>query len=111
MNAKSVCPDAYSFAFDDATSTFIVPAGGGWEVVFCPAGRSTDILATFGDILSQVASGHGGDANVLARASNVSYIQSKDRANPRHAGGVVVKAEMWLVLGIVLVQVLVMVSL
>ncbi|KAF4629272.1 hypothetical protein G7Y89_g8876 [Cudoniella acicularis] len=45
--AKAVCPDAYSYAFDDDTSTFIIPTGGGWEVVFCPAGRSTNILATF----------------------------------------------------------------
>jgi hypothetical protein len=45
--AKTVCPDAYSFAFDDQTSTFIIPSGGGWEVTFCPEGRSTNILATF----------------------------------------------------------------
>ncbi|RDA95415.1 hypothetical protein CP533_5382 [Ophiocordyceps camponoti-saundersi (nom. inval.)] len=43
-SVKAVCPDAYSFAFDDQQSTFIVPKGGGWEVVMCPAGRSTDIL-------------------------------------------------------------------
>jgi hypothetical protein len=110
-NAKSVCPDAYSFAFDDQTSTFIIPAGGGWEVVFCPAGRSTDILATFGDIMSQVASGNGGDADVLARASNVSYIQSKDRADTLHSGSVTVRVGLWVVLGVVLVQVLVMVAL
>lgn len=45
--AKRVCPDAYSFAFDDRASTFVVPAleeAGGWEVRFCPGGRSTDIL-------------------------------------------------------------------
>ncbi|KAF2861354.1 Osmotin, thaumatin-like protein, partial [Piedraia hortae CBS 480.64] len=42
--AKTVCPDAYSFAFDDTTSTFITPAGGGYEVRFCPGGFSTDIL-------------------------------------------------------------------
>jgi hypothetical protein len=42
-----VCPDAYSYAYDDATSTFAVPSGGGWEVTFCPPGRSTNILKTF----------------------------------------------------------------
>ncbi|KAI9833971.1 MAG: hypothetical protein M1826_005876 [Phylliscum demangeonii] len=47
-NAKAVCPDAYSFAYDDQTSTFIVPSGAGFEVVFCPAGRSTNILKTLG---------------------------------------------------------------
>ncbi|KAK7525896.1 uncharacterized protein IWZ02DRAFT_474219 [Phyllosticta citriasiana] len=34
--AKKVCPDAYSYAFDDQTSTFIIPSGAGFEVVFCP---------------------------------------------------------------------------
>ncbi|KAL8939798.1 MAG: hypothetical protein Q9211_002585 [Gyalolechia sp. 1 TL-2023] len=42
--SKKVCPDAYSFAFDDQTSTFIIPSGPGFEVVFCPPGRSSTIL-------------------------------------------------------------------
>ena len=33
-------------AYDDQTSTFVIPAGGGFEVVFCPPGRSTNILTT-----------------------------------------------------------------
>jgi hypothetical protein len=77
QSAKAVCPDAYSFAFDDQTSTFIIPAGGGWEVVFCPPGRSTNILATFGPQLSAVAAGGGNVSNqVLATVSNVTYIQT-----------------------------------
>lgn len=44
--AKSVCPDAYSFAQDDQKSTFIVPMGGQFEVIFCPGGRSTNIIAS-----------------------------------------------------------------
>ncbi|OIW30866.1 Osmotin, thaumatin-like protein [Coniochaeta ligniaria NRRL 30616] len=84
--AKSVCPDAYSFAFDDQTSTFIIPAGGGWEVVFCPAGRSTDILATFGSQLSSVASGGGTVAKAVDDAArNVTFIMT-------HGSGA---AEMW----------------
>ncbi|KAI1820476.1 thaumatin family protein [Xylaria intraflava] len=55
--AKIVCPDAYSYAFDDRTSTFIIPSGGGWEVVFCPKGRSTNIIALFSDQLHIIASG------------------------------------------------------
>ncbi|KAI0118339.1 thaumatin family protein [Nemania sp. FL0031] len=55
--AKIVCPDAYSYAFDDAKSTFIIPIGGGWEIVFCPEGRSTNILATFADELHNIANG------------------------------------------------------
>ena len=44
--AKNVCPDAYSYAYDDQDSTFIIPKGPGFSVVFCPGGRSTEILAT-----------------------------------------------------------------
>ncbi|XXH05917.1 Palmitoyltransferase pfa5 [Hypoxylon texense] len=77
-NAKAVCPDAYSYAFDDQTSTFVIPSGGGWEVVFCPAGRSTNILATFTDELHQIAAGGQLSKEALAaKVMNVSYIESK----------------------------------
>ncbi|PUZ59081.1 hypothetical protein GQ55_4G012400 [Panicum hallii var. hallii] len=34
---KAACPAAYSYAYDDATSTFTcAAAGGGYDVVFCP---------------------------------------------------------------------------
>ncbi|KAK4153095.1 Hsp70-like protein [Chaetomidium leptoderma] len=57
--AKRVCPDAYSYAYNDGASTFVVPSGGGWEVRFCPGGRSTDILGTFGDEVATVGAGRG----------------------------------------------------
>jgi len=44
--AKGVCPDAYSYAYDDQTSTFITPTGAGFQVIFCPGGRSTNIIAS-----------------------------------------------------------------
>jgi len=44
--AKTVCPDAYSYAYDDQTSTFITPTGAGFQVIFCPGGRSTNIIAS-----------------------------------------------------------------
>lgn len=37
---KGVCPDAYSFAYDDL-STFMLPSGLGFEVIFCPDGKSS----------------------------------------------------------------------
>ncbi|KAL6873929.1 hypothetical protein ACP4OV_014011 [Aristida adscensionis] len=38
---KAACPRAYSYAYDDATSTFTcAAAGGGYDVVFCPATSS-----------------------------------------------------------------------
>ncbi|EMC92171.1 hypothetical protein BAUCODRAFT_38201 [Baudoinia panamericana UAMH 10762] len=57
--AKGVCPDAYSYAFDDQTSTFIVPAGGGFQVVFCPGGRSTNIIASKGSTAIEHGSSNG----------------------------------------------------
>lgn len=69
-----MCPDAYSFAFDDRASTFVVPAltasdaaagggggGVGWEVRFCPGGRSTDILG----VMTGSASVEGGVGGVV----------------------------------------------
>lgn len=58
--AKRVCPDAYSYAYDDGSSTFAVPTGTGFEVVFCPGGRSTLIQKTLG----KVSAANGLIANV-----------------------------------------------
>lgn len=57
--AKNVCPDAYSYAYDDETSTFINPSGGGYQVIFCPGGRSTNIIASKGSTAIQ----HSGSSN------------------------------------------------
>jgi hypothetical protein len=82
QNAKAVCPDAYSYAYDDSTSTFIIPSGGGWEVVFCPEGRSTNILATYGTQLSALAASGNVTEDMKSLAMNVSYIDS----TPGHSG-------------------------
>ena len=51
-------------AFDDATSTFIIPSGAGFEVIFCPGGRSTNILEIYTEKLHQIAeSGHVSGGN------------------------------------------------
>ncbi|KAK5166619.1 uncharacterized protein LTR77_008162 [Saxophila tyrrhenica] len=42
--AKSVCPDAYSYAYDDQDSTFIIPEGAGFQVIFCPGRAGVDSL-------------------------------------------------------------------
>ncbi|KAH8811430.1 thaumatin family protein [Xylogone sp. PMI_703] len=83
--AKSVCPDAYSYAFDDATSTFSVPAGGGWEVVFCPAGRSTDILRRLGGVIGMM-SGTGVTEAVRMQAGNVTLLESVSGAGRTGVG-------------------------
>lgn len=57
--AKGVCPDAYSFAYDDQSSTFITQQGPGFEIVFCPGGRSTRILADSSSSSSSPSSSTG----------------------------------------------------
>ncbi|KAJ3476512.1 hypothetical protein NLG97_g9107 [Lecanicillium saksenae] len=75
-NVKAVCPDAYSFAFDDRSSTFIVPKGGGWEVIMCPAGRSTDILRQLGAQMYELASGGKLSELSLRRLGNVTFVDA-----------------------------------
>jgi beta-mannosidase len=70
--AKKVCPDAYSYAFDDQKSTFIIPSGGGFEVVFCPRGRSTIILNTLRDELNQLAQSGRVSQSILDAAQGVA---------------------------------------
>jgi len=83
--AKAVCPDAYSYAFDDQTSTFIIPTGGGWEVVFCPEGRSTNILKVFGDQMRAIASGGQLTHEMIKQsAGNRTFIELM---NPPKTGG------------------------
>lgn len=85
--AKEVCPDAYSFPYDDSASTFVIPRGGGWGVRFCPAGRSTNILETFGTQISQWAASGELTDDILAVASNVSYIEAQGAAAAGGGGG------------------------
>ncbi|KKY20913.1 putative thaumatin family protein [Phaeomoniella chlamydospora] len=74
--AKKVCPDAYSYAYDDQTSTFIIPSGGGFEVVFCPSGSSSTILTTFSSQLSELASTGEVTTQMLADTQNLTLIRS-----------------------------------
>ena len=76
--AKSVCPDAYSFAFDDQTSTFILPSGGGFGVVFCPQGRSSNILATMGQQLRELSSTGMVSDQVMAELGNASFVRKQE---------------------------------
>ena len=81
-NAKTACPDAYSYAFDDQTSTFIIPTepGAGFEIMFCPEGKSTTILKTFGSQLSEVASTGVVTRSIRADAENKTYIEEHSGA-------------------------------
>ncbi|KAL5115714.1 hypothetical protein ACEQ8H_006426 [Pleosporales sp. CAS-2024a] len=44
--AKNNKPQDCCTAYDDQTSTFIIPSGAGFEVIFCPGARSTNIIDT-----------------------------------------------------------------
>ncbi|KAK2628112.1 hypothetical protein QTJ16_002758 [Diplocarpon rosae] len=74
-SAKAVCPDAYSYAFDDQTSTFIIPSGGGWEVQFCPPGRSTNILATFKQQMQDLSQSGKMSKAIAADCMNTTIIE------------------------------------
>jgi hypothetical protein len=79
--AKLVCPDAYSYAYDDSSSTFILPTGGGWEVTFCPPGRSTNILRTFRQQLGALSqAGHNATA-LQTDAANLTIIAEGGKEN------------------------------
>ncbi|RVX66654.1 hypothetical protein B0A52_09405 [Exophiala mesophila] len=78
--AKRICPDAYSYAYDDQSSTFIIPQGGGFEVVFCPSGRSSNILATFGDQMRQLAQTGHVTRDMKDLAQNTTYIAQMNDA-------------------------------
>lgn len=89
--AKAVCPDAYSYPYDDTASTFVIPGGGGWSVTFCPEGRSTDILETFGSLISEWAASGVLTDDILAAARNETYIETHGAASGRGVGGGLLK--------------------
>ena len=74
--AKTVCPDAYSYAFDDATSTFIIPEGGGFEITFCPPGRSTNILQVFGAQMHALGTSGTVSQQIIQTSQNRTYIKA-----------------------------------
>lgn len=80
-NAKRVCPDAYSYAYDDSTSTFILPTGGGWQVTFCPPGRSTNILKTFRAQLGELSQAGHNATSLQTDAKNLTLIAEGGKEN------------------------------
>ncbi|KAK5948042.1 hypothetical protein OHC33_010970 [Knufia fluminis] len=81
IQAKKVCPDAYSYAYDDQTSTFVLPEGGGFEVVFCPKGRSSNILSTFGNNVRELARTGLVTQEMQTLAKNKTYIAEKSEGS------------------------------
>ncbi|KAF4994373.1 hypothetical protein FGRMN_5792 [Fusarium graminum] len=96
--AKIICPDAYSFAFDDQASTFIIPTGGGFEVIMCPKGRSTNILKQLGDEMNELAESGGLSEVTQKRLKDVTYIVSEKSLGNRVFSGRLVIATLATVL-------------
>jgi hypothetical protein len=97
--AKAMCPDAYSFAFDDHLSTFAIPKGGGFEIIFCPDGRSTNILATLSPPLMELAANGFLSNDTLALLRNSTYVRTQAE---EAAGNLTSLTPRWLALGVAL---------
>ena len=69
-------------AYDDQTSTFILPSGGGFEVVFCPKGRSSNILKVLGDQLRAVAASGGVSEQIIQELANGTYPRQSIATRP-----------------------------
>lgn len=63
-------------AFDDQTSTFIIPSGPGFEVVFCPAGRSSTIIKSMSSQRTELAR-YGLSQKLLRDASNMTLVAAQ----------------------------------
>ncbi|XP_024032785.1 thaumatin-like protein 1 [Morus notabilis] len=73
---KSACPKSYSYAFDDATSTFTC-SGADYTITFCPSlpslksSRDSSPVAT-GTTIGGSGSGSGSDSGTIQQASFAS---------------------------------------
>jgi len=68
-NIKEICPDAYSFAYDDRDATFVVPKGGNYEIIFCPSGQSTRIIPSEKGVSQKRKT-----SSASADGSNISWV-------------------------------------
>jgi hypothetical protein len=75
-------------AFDDQTSTFIIPSGAGFNIIFCPGGRSSNILSAESHNVSSASDGEvsfGGSGNG-DNADNVVARDCHDMPANNHMG-------------------------
>lgn len=90
---KSACPKAYSYAYDDASSTFTC-AGADYTITFCPSspsqkasldlpgGRAT--VGAGGEGEAESSSGSGSRGVVLADGSWLANMATGNYSNTRH---------------------------
>lgn len=75
-------------AFDDQTSTFVIPSGAGFNIIFCPRGRSTNILTAESQNVSsasdgQVSFGGGGSSDTT---TNMAVNHGNNMLAKHHEG-------------------------
>lgn len=70
-----------SSAFDDQSSTFILPSGGGFQVMFCPPGRSSNILSTMSAQLYELAATGSIRPQLLADTMEVTVVRARSSAS------------------------------
>ncbi|KAL2907127.1 Thaumatin-like protein 1 [Bienertia sinuspersici] len=92
---KSACPRAYSYAYDDASSTFTC-SGGDYTITFCPSSPSqkSSMDPTTGNMgasggsetpdSSSSSSPSSGTASLTADGSWFAKLASGDNSNTRH---------------------------
>ncbi|KAL8962946.1 MAG: hypothetical protein Q9193_000721 [Seirophora villosa] len=74
--ASDCCTGSYNsptVSYDDQTSTFIIPSGPGFEVVFCPPGRSSTILRSMASQLNEL-SRYGLSQKLLTDSSDTTLM-------------------------------------
>ncbi|KAL9229623.1 hypothetical protein vseg_005071 [Gypsophila vaccaria] len=89
---KNACPRAYSYAYDDASSTFTC-SGGDYTITFCPStpSQKSSMGSLGGNPGSNTASGAvtesgsgSGSASLMADGSWLADLASGDSSNTRH---------------------------
>jgi hypothetical protein len=80
-----------------------VEAGAGWEVRFCPRGRSTDILRVFGEEVQGLGAGRGLSAEGWGRVRSWGFVEGREMG--WGSGGGVVRVCWGVVVGVVAVVV------
>ena len=88
-------------AFDDQSSTFILPSGGGFQVMFCPPGRSSNILSTMSAQLYALAATGSVRPQLLADMMEVTLVRAKSSAS-RLTGGLPPFLMIWALLSLFL---------
>ncbi|KAI4389978.1 hypothetical protein MLD38_002137 [Melastoma candidum] len=68
---KSACPKAYSYAYDDATSTFTCTSGADYVITFCPSPNTSQKSSSDQQPASPTTTTGGGDAPLFTNSTMI----------------------------------------